>query len=98
MGTRDCFKHYTEQQPFSRTITGRVSQEALTQIFQKQHAWAEEKVEKDAMQHSLRYIEGYSFDSFGDVPRAIIIPREQWKEKRKAVLEELKSEFKNSIK
>lgn len=92
-GTRNCFKRYTEEQPFSQTIIRRVSNEELNRIFREQYAWAEQKVEEDAMQHSLRYIEGYSFDSFGDVPRAIIIPQEQWKEKRKAVLEELKDEF-----
>ncbi len=92
-GTRGCFKRYTEEQPFSQTIIRRLSSEELKRIFQEQRAWAEEKVEKDAMQHTLWYIEGYSFDSFGDVPRAIIIPEAQWKEKRKAVLAELKDEF-----
>ena len=92
-GTRDCFKRYVEQQPFSQTIIRRVSSEERNRIFQEQHAWAEQRVEKDTLQHSLRYIEGYSWDSFGDVPRAIIIPQEQWKEKRKAVLAELKDEF-----
>ena len=92
-GTRGCFKRYVEQQPFSQTIIRRVSSEERNRIFQEQHAWAEEKVEKDTMQHSLWYIEGYSWDSFGDVPRAIIIPEAQWKEKRKAVLAELKDEF-----
>ncbi len=92
-GTKDCLKRWVQKQPFHSFINRHIPPTELNQIFQEQCAWVEQQTEKNDIQHSLGWVGRFSWDSFGDTPRAIKIPKEQWKEKRTAALVELKREF-----